>query len=126
MNSIARKHLLTAGKDISNPGILGTLGMLLEASEVGATVELERIPRNSKIEWEDWLKVYPGSGFVLTAEDKNVEETIEMLENVNITSEVVGSIIEDKKLYLTHDNQEKIVFDFNHEIIMGIKEDISD
>ena len=47
MNSIARKHLLTAGKDISNPGILGTLGMLLEASGVGATVELEKIPRNS-------------------------------------------------------------------------------
>ena len=47
MNNIAKKHLLTAGKDISNPGILGTLGMLLEASEVGATVELEKIPRNS-------------------------------------------------------------------------------
>ena len=125
MNSIARRHLLTAGKDISNPGILGTLGMLLEASEVGATVELERIPRNSNVNWEDWLKVYPGSGFVLTAEEKNVEEAIEMLENVNITSEVAGRIIEDKKLYLTHDNQEKIVFDFNYEMIMGIKEDIS-
>ena len=125
MNSIARRHLLTAGKDISNPGILGTLGMLLEASEVGATVELERIPRNSNVNWEDWLKVYPGSGFVLTAEEKNVEEAIEMLENVNITSEVAGRIIEDKKLYLTHGNQEKIVFDFNHDIIMGIKEDIS-
>ena len=124
MNSIARKHLLTAGKDISNPGILGTLGMLLEASEVGATVELERIPRNSNVNWEDWLKVYPGSGFVLTAEEKNVEEAIEMLENVNITSEVAGRIIEDKKLYLTHDNQEKIVFDFSQEIIMGIKEEI--
>lgn len=125
MNSIARRHLLTAGKDISNPGILGTLGMLLEASEVGATVELERIPRNSNVNWEDWLKVYPGSGFVLTAEEKNVEEAIEMLENVNITSNVAGRIIEDKKLYLTHGNQEKIVFDFNHDIIMGIKEDIS-
>ncbi len=44
---------------------------------------------------------------MLTAEEKNVEETIEMLENVNITSEVAGSIIEDKKLYLTHDNQEE-------------------
>jgi len=124
MNSIARRHLLTAGKDISNPGILGTLGMLLEASEVGAIVELERIPRNSNVNWEDWLKVYPGSGFVLTAEEKNVEEAIEMLENVNITSNVAGRIIEDKKLYLTHGNQEKIVFDFNHDIIMGIKEDI--
>ncbi len=125
MNNIARKHLLTAGKDISNPGILGTLGMLLEASEVGATVELEKIPRNSDVNWEDWLKVYPGSGFVLTAKEENVSDTINMLEEVNITSQVAGSIIEEKKLYLTQGNQEKIVFDFNQEIIMGIKEEIS-
>ena len=77
------------------------------------------------INWDEWLKVYPGSGFVLTSNEENVEETIEMLEEVNITSEVAGSIIEEKKLYLTHDNQEKIVFDFDHEIIMGIKEEIS-
>jgi len=32
MNSIASKHLVTAGRDISNPGTLGTLGMLLESS----------------------------------------------------------------------------------------------
>jgi uncharacterized protein len=125
MNSIARKHILTAGKDISNPGILGTLGMLLEASEVGARIELEKIPRNSSVNWEEWLKVYPGTGFVLTAEEENVEEIIEMLEEVKITSTVAGSIIEDQKLYLTHDDQEEIVFDFEHEIIMGIKENIS-
>ncbi len=125
MNNIARKHLLTAGKDISNPGILGTLGMLLEASEVGANVELNKIPRNSNVKWEDWLRVYPGSGFILTAKEENVEETIEMLEEVYITSQVAGTIIEERKLNLTHGNQEKTVFDFNNEIIMGIKEDIS-
>ena len=125
MNNIARKHLLTAGKDISNPGILGTLGMLLEASEVGANVELNKIPRNSNVKWEDWLRVYPGSGFILTAKEENVEETIEMLEEVSITSQVAGTIIEERKLNLSHGNQEKTVFDFNNEIIMGIKEDIS-
>jgi putative methanogenesis marker protein 2 len=125
MNNIARKHILTAGKDISNPGILGTLGMLLEASEVGANVELNKIPRNSNVNWDDWLKVYPGSGFILTAKEEHVDETIEMLEKVYITSQVAGTIIEERKLNLTHGNQEKTVFDFNNEIIMGIKEDIS-
>jgi len=125
MNNIAKKHLLTAGKDISNPGILGTLGMLLEASEVGATVELEKIPKNSTVNWEEWLKLYPGSGFVLTAEEENVEECIKMLDEVNITSMVAGHIIEEKKLYLTHKNQQKVVFDFNQDIIMGIKEEIA-
>lgn len=125
MNNIAQRHLVTAGKDISNPGILGTLGMLLEASGVGATVELDRIPRNSKVNWEEWLKVYPGSGFVLTAGKENTLECIELLEDVNITSQVVGTILDENKLYLTHVDQEEVVFNFDQEMIMGIKEKIS-
>ncbi len=63
MNELARKHLVSAGKDISNPGTIGTLGMLLEASNVGATVQLEMIPRNTDVNLEDWLKLYPRSWF---------------------------------------------------------------
>jgi putative methanogenesis marker protein 2 len=125
MNKIARNHLLTAGKDVSNPGILGTLGMLLEASGVGATIELEDIPRNPSVSWDEWLKLYPGSGFVLTAREENVEECIRLLEEVNITTQVSGKIIEDKVLKLTHEDQEKTVFDFSKDMIMGIKEEIS-
>ncbi|OPY26569.1 MAG: thiamine monophosphate kinase [Methanobacterium sp. PtaU1.Bin242] len=125
MNRIARGHLVTAGKDISNPGTLGTLGMLLEASGVGATIELGKIPRNESIKWDDWLKLYPGSGFVLTSKEINVDECIKLLEDVNITSRVVGTITEDKKLYLTHEEQKELLFDFNKERIMGIREEIS-
>ncbi len=122
MNELARKHLVTAGKDISNPGTVGTVGMLLEASGAGATLELNRIPRNETVKWEEWLKLYLGSGFVLTVNEENVEECINLLEAVNITSNVAGEIIEDKKLYLTCDDQEEVVFDFNVDKIMGIKE----
>jgi selenophosphate synthetase-related protein len=122
MNKIGSEKLVTAGKDISNPGTLGTLGMLLEASDVGATVELEKIPRNKSVEWEQWLKLYPGAGFVLTAGTDKVNRCIELLEEVNITSAVVGEIIEDKKLYITHEGQKGILFDFESDRIMGIKE----
>lgn len=123
MNKLAQKHLVASGKDISNPGTLGTLGMLLEASDVGATVELEEIPRNKNVNWENWLKLYPGSGFVLTAEDSNVERIINILEEVNITTQVVGSVLAEKKLYLTHDNEKEVVFDFAMDKIMGIEEE---
>jgi selenophosphate synthetase-related protein len=125
MNIIARKNLLTAGKDISNPGTIGTLGMLLEASGVGATLDLDNIPRNVDVNWEDWLKLYPGSGFVLTAKEENVDECIKLLEEVNITADIAGKIIEENKLYLTYKDQEEVVFDFDHDIIMGIKEEKS-
>ena len=122
MNTIAKKQLVTAGKDISNPGILGTLGMLLEASDVGAKVKLDEIPRNETVGWIEWLKLYPGAGFVLTAEENMVDECINILEEVNVTSNVVGEIIIDKKLYLSYNNEEKIVFDFKKDDIMGVKE----
>lgn len=125
MNKIGKEKLVTAGKDISNPGTLGTLGMLLEASDVGATVELEKIPRNESVEWEQWLKLYPGSGFVLTAESSKTDRCIELLEEVNITSTVVGEIIKDKKLYVTYKGQKEVLFDFESDKIMGIKEERS-
>jgi len=124
MNELGKKHLLTAGKDVSNPGIIGTLGMLLEASGVGATIELEKIPRNTAVEWDEWLKVYPGSGFVLTAKEENVDDCIDILEKVNITTQVAGRIIGEKQLNLTHDGQERTVFDFKKDMIIGIKEEI--
>jgi uncharacterized protein len=125
MNRIARRHLVTAGRDISNPGTLGTLGMLLEASGVGATVELDLIPRNESVEWDEWLKLYPGAGFVLTADQEKAADCMELLEEVNITSNVVGTVTQDKKLYLTHENQKEILFDFDKDKIMGIREEIS-
>lgn len=125
MNKIAKEHLVTSGRDISNPGALGTLGMLLEASDVGASVEIEKIPRNENIEWEQWLKLYPGAGFVLTARKENVDRCIELLEEVNIKSAVVGEIIEDKKLYVSFNGQKGILFDFKDDEIMGVKEERS-
>lgn len=122
MEELASKKLLTAGKDISNPGTLGTLGMLLEASNVGATVQLEKIPKKKNIKWEDWLRLYPGAGFVLTTKPENTKECIELLESVNITSKVAGEIITEKKLYITLNNEKKTLFDFEKDLIMGIEE----
>jgi putative methanogenesis marker protein 2 len=124
MNELARKHLVSAGKDISNPGTIGTLGMLLEASNVGATVQLEMIPRNTDVNLEDWLKLYPGAGFVLTAEEDKVGDIIKILEKVNITTRVVGSITLDRKLYLTSGEDKEVVFDFYTDKIMGIQEEM--
>ncbi len=90
MKEIAEKDLVTGGKDISNPGTLGTLEMLLESSGVGGRVELNKIPRNEDVNWEEWLKSYPGAGFVLTAKEKNTEELINLLDEVSITASIVG------------------------------------
>ena len=111
MKEIAEKELVTGGKDISNPGTLGTLEMLLESSNVGATVDLNSIPRNESVNWDDWLKSYPGAGFVLTTKEENVSELVDLLKKVFITASVVGEVIEEKKLYLSKGNEKMVLFD---------------
>ncbi len=123
MNTIAKKHLVNACKDISNPGIVGTLGMLLEASNMGADIELESIPKPEAMDWISWLKMYPGSAFVLTASDENTDELISMLNKQHIDANTIGNVTDNHKLTMSCRNDTKTVFDFNSEIIMGFSED---
>ena len=123
MVEIGEKKLATAGKDISNPGTLGTFGMLLESSGAGAIVELDKIPRpDLDIPFEQWLKMYPGTGFVLTVEnDDNAAECIRIFEDAGVASSIVGEVDASKKLKITNGTETATVFDLNREIITGIK-----
>ncbi|WP_455644957.1 methanogenesis marker 2 protein [Methanosphaera sp.] len=123
MNTIGKKHLVNAAKDISNPGIVGTLGMLLEASNMGAQIELEQIPRPDDMDWINWFKMYPGSAFVLTAPEETTDEAISLLNKAHINAECIGKVTDNHKLAMSYENTNKTVFDFNSEIIMGFAED---
>ena len=110
---LAENDYIKSGKDISNPGILGTLEMLLETSEKGAVVDLEDIPKHESVEWEDWLKVYPGSGFVFTAEEEYCDYVIEYLSRYSIEANVVGEVTDSNSLYLTYNGEKIEVFNQN-------------
>lgn len=122
MNTIGKKHLVSAGKDISNPGIIGTLGMLLEASNMGANIQLEKIPKPDDIDWISWFKMYPGSGFVLTSSPDFSDECVSLLNKYHIDASIVGKVTNDKKLTLSDVKLTKTVFDFNKDKIMGFSE----
>jgi putative methanogenesis marker protein 2 len=122
MPELGQLGLVTAGKDISNPGALGTLGMLLESSKKGAELDLDKIPHPSeaKVEFSHWLKVYQGCGFVVTCPGDNTKKIIELFQTVGLTAAVAGKITENNKLILNYRNDQEILFDFNIEKIMGI------
>jgi putative N-acetyltransferase (TIGR04045 family) len=49
-----------AAKDVSMAGVVGTLGMLAEASGCGAVLEVAAVPRPSTAGVADWLTCFPG------------------------------------------------------------------
>jgi putative methanogenesis marker protein 2 len=130
MEQIGRRHLVSAGKDISNPGIIGTLGMLLEVSGKGADIDLGRIPKpdlaKNNITFELWVRMYPGMGFVMTAKKEDVEELVRLFAEVGITAREIGTVTGSRELRIHYEGKDTQVFDFIGNGIMHIgQEDIA-
>ncbi len=121
MNTLAHEGLLTAGKDISNPGSLGTLAMLLETSQKGGDVELQKIPKPDKVDFSQWLKAYQGCGYVVTCKPENSEEVIRLYQNVGLSAAVVGKVTDETNFMIMDGKDTAELFDFKKDIITGCK-----
>jgi putative methanogenesis marker protein 2 len=120
MNTLfAQKKLLTSAKDISNPGSLGTLGMLLETCRKGAHVNLGKIPAPEDVDFIQWLKTYQGCGFVVCCPPENSKEVLTHFGSVGLSANVVGKIIKDRKLTISMGSESQVLFDFKTDIITG-------
>lgn len=121
MQVLGEAHLVTAGKDISNPGMLGSLGMILEVSGVGAMVELKQIPKPSSLELEQWLKMYPGMGFIVTSRPEHTTRVMEVFKEHGLAGGKIGKIVGGSKLEILENEKRATVFDFNVHKITGLK-----
>ncbi|WP_407357020.1 methanogenesis marker 2 protein [Methanolobus sp. WCC5] len=120
MQEIGEEKLVTAGKDISNPGTIGTLGMLCEVSRVGASVDLRAIPRPENVDFEQWLKIYPATGYIVTAKEENASRCIEVFVSAGIRAAVIGQINDSHVIDIYDDSTSAIVFDLGNDTITGI------
>ncbi|MBC7109836.1 MAG: methanogenesis marker 2 protein [Archaeoglobi archaeon] len=121
MKILGENRLVTAGKDVSNSGLLGTIGMLLETSVKGAVVNLESIPKPEEISLSHWLKVYPGMGFILTAKDENADEILKIFQRVKMRAEVIGFIQEEWKLEVEFKGEKRVLFSFPEDSVTGLR-----
>ncbi len=109
---------ISSSRDISAPGILGSLAMLCEASGVGATVDLETIPKPPMISLSDWLISYPAMGFIFASKDVAILET---LRGVGFSAEVVGNFTESKQITVSMGNEKGVFMDLALESVFGLR-----
>jgi putative methanogenesis marker protein 2 len=119
MCTVAKEHLVTAGKDMSNPGCIGTLGMLLESSGKGGYVDVERVPRPKDVDIIQWFLTYQGFGFALSCRPENSGRLIDLFKTVNVDAAVVGKVNGSSELVLRSGKASKTLFDFSQDIITG-------
>ncbi len=121
MRELGERGLVTAGKDISNPGMLGTLGMLLESSRAGAVVDLDLLPRPEGMDMASWQKMYPGMGFVVTATPDEAGEVVRIFRERGLSSAAVGRVTKERRLVIESGGERAVLFDFESEVITGIR-----
>ncbi|QXG77645.1 AIR synthase [Modestobacter sp. L9-4] len=66
MGSFVARTAPASAKDVSMAGLVGTLGMLAEASGCGAVLDVAAVPRPAAASAGDWATCFPGTAFLTT------------------------------------------------------------
>jgi hypothetical protein len=117
---LAEKELCATAKDVSNGGLLGTIALLLETSQKGAYIDIDRVPKPPHFPTIDWLKAFLSYGFILCADKGKTETIISEFKDKNITAGVIGEITAEQQLVISFEGEQGILFDFEREAITGI------
>ncbi|HIH70327.1 methanogenesis marker 2 protein [Methermicoccus shengliensis] len=120
MRVLGERHLLSAGKDVSNPGLVGTLSMLCESSGLGATVQLENIPLPEEVALSRWVLVHPATGFVVSTRPEDARDVLEVFEGAGLAAAVIGQLHTERKVYIARGDERVMVFDLTSESITGL------
>jgi len=105
-----------ASRDISAPGILGSLAMLCEASSVGAEVDADKIPRPGGTGISEWFISYPAMGFIFASDD---ESLVSKLRASGFSAEIVGKFNETKRICVRLGGDRRLFMDLSRESVFG-------
>ena len=117
--SMAERGLFTAGKDISQGGIVGTALMLAECSKVGIEIDLESI-KSPDGELEKWLGAFPSYGFLLAARPDKSESITSVFHSREIDARVIGQVVEGTSLHLFCKGERHLVWNHSTEPYLGL------
>ncbi|MDQ2726252.1 MAG: AIR synthase related protein, partial [Actinomycetota bacterium] len=79
-----------AAKDVSMAGVIGTLGMLAEASGCGAELDVAAVPRPPGASAGDWLTCFPG--FAMISADRPGHEGVANDRSAPVVSGACGTL----------------------------------
>ncbi|MBW7455920.1 phosphoribosylformylglycinamidine synthase, partial [Paenibacillus sepulcri] len=80
---------------------------------------LDHIPKPESVEWEWWLRMFPGYGFILAADPQQCGEIISMFAAQGITASIVGELTADSLIRVRKDEEEAVLIDWSKEALVG-------
>jgi selenophosphate synthetase-related protein len=112
---VAESGAVHAARDVSMPGVAGSLLQLLEIAGCGATLELDRIPRPAGVSIERWLETFPSFGFLLIAPPGAAGEAAEPFLRRGLACAACGRLDDSGVLRLATAGDSTALWDLNDE-----------
>ncbi len=115
MNELAHEKLLTAAKDVSVAGVIGTAAMMLEYSGCGGVLDLDSLDssRPSEIPLDDWVRMFISLGFLVATSDDNLPKVRRIAEKHDLATTAMGHADDSKAIKLRLDDEECVFIDFS-------------
>ena len=107
-----------AARDVSMPGVAGSLLQLLEsAGGLGCALELDALPRPPGLELGDWIVTFPSYGFLLVGDPDALGARF---ARAGLACGRVGTLDESGALRLAAGGEEALVWDLREEPLTGM------
>jgi len=117
---VAEQRLCRAARDISMPGVAGSLLQLLELAGCGATLDLDALPRPPAVDPETWLVTFPSFGFVLAAAPERVDDACAAFARRSLTCAPCGAFDASRALRIARGGETATVWDLGARALTGL------
>jgi uncharacterized protein len=117
---VAEAGFCHAARDVSIPGVAGSLLQMIESAGCGAVLDLDRLPRPAGAPLERWLLTFPSFGFLLAARAEHVDAACAVFERRGLTCAPCGNFDDTRVLQLAAEGRSAPVWDLASTPLTGI------
>ena len=121
--SLARDGAVTAAKDVSMAGLVGSLAMLLEWGTFGVEVDLDAVPTPAGVDAGDWLTCFPSFCFLLCVPPGREADAVAPFRARGLEASVVGRLDDTGLVRLRLGGETATAFDLTREGITRLARD---
>src|SRR5579871_6837713 len=116
----AARGWVTAAKDVSMAGLVGSLAMLLECNRLGVTLDLDALPVPAGVSLEQWLCCFPCFAFLLCVPPGREQECLDAFAARGLAAAVTGTLDDSGLLQLCLAGQVATAFDLGTESVTNL------
>ena len=108
---------LKAARDISMPGMVGSLIQMLEGTDLGAEVRVKDIPRPKAVDLADWIIAFQSFGFLVVGD---IDALSRRFLAAGISFAAIGELNDTARVTLGDGAERREVWDLSREPLTGL------